>query len=116
MLVTCVDVDDGEAVGDDGDVGNAGDAGGDVDDCVLMTMAMMAMLFEHIPWSFDENLGSSPHLSRPLVSRPCSERLENPRFLLHRLRCCTSHCENLVWNRIGVKRLLFAEKKYLEFE
>ena len=103
MLVTCVDVDDGEA-------------SGDVDDCVLMTMAMMAMLFEHIPWSFDENLGSSPHLSRPLVSRPCSERLENPRFLLHRLRCCTSHCENLVWNRIGVKRLLFAEKKYLEFE
>ena len=80
ILVTCDDVDDGDDGGDDGDVG---DAGGNGDDCVLMTMAMMAMLCEHIPWSFDENLGSSPHLSRPLVSRPCSERLENPHFLLH---------------------------------
>ena len=86
-LVTCDDGDDGDAGGDVDDVGDdgdaVGDAGGDVDDCVLKTMAMMAMLFEHIPWSFDENLGSSPHLSRPLVSRPCSERLENPHFLLH---------------------------------
>ena len=39
MLVTCDDVDDG-------------DDGGDVDDCVLMTMAMMAILFEHIQLRF----------------------------------------------------------------
>ena len=43
------DGDDGDAGGDDGDVG---DAGGDVDDCVLMTMAMMATLFEHIQLRF----------------------------------------------------------------
>ena len=39
ILVTCDDGDDG-------------DAGGDVDDCVLMTMAMMAILFEHIQLRF----------------------------------------------------------------
>ena len=55
MLVTCNDVDDGDD-GDDGDAGgddgDDGEAGGDVDDCVLMTMAMMAMLFEHIQHRF----------------------------------------------------------------
>ena len=59
ILVTCDDADDGDdgdAGGDDvddgGDVDDVGDAGGDVDDCVLMTMAMMAMLFEHIQLRF----------------------------------------------------------------